>query len=130
VIKLTTIVKGDILPIYEFVCQQCQAKSSLFIKSIGTAYNHKCPSCNSSDVIRAPSTFSYHRSIQSIHENAGEPRLSPGPDYYKDPRNIGRSTEKRFKDLGIEMPEQMKESIKSYREGELPKPMKEALDKA
>jgi len=56
-------------------------------------------------------------------------------DYYKDPRNIGRHTEKRLKELGIDMDSEeyrdtfagVKETIAAAREGELPKTLKDQL---
>jgi hypothetical protein len=65
--------------------------------------------------------------MQTIHEEAGEPTMFPGPEYYKDPRNIGRWTEKRFKEMGMEMPTEIKEEIQAAREGELPESLKEKL---
>lgn len=57
------------------------------------------------------------------------------PDYYKDPRNIGRWTEKRLNQLGVDMDSEeyrdtfagVKESIAAAREGELPKALKDQL---
>ena len=51
--------------------------------------------------------------------------MFPGSDYYKDPRNIGRWTEKRFKDMGMEMPAEIQQEIQAAREGELPGSLKE-----
>ncbi|GAI46471.1 unnamed protein product [marine sediment metagenome] len=65
--------------------------------------------------------------MKTIHEEAGEPQMFPSLDYYKDPRNIGRWTEKRFKEPGLDMPPQIQEEIKAAREGELPKSLKEKL---
>ena len=57
------------------------------------------------------------------------------PDYYKDPRNIGRSTEARLRQLGVDMDSEeyrdtfagVKETIAAAREGELPKTLKDQL---
>lgn len=65
--------------------------------------------------------------MPTIWEDSGEPRRNARPDFYKDPRNIGRGTEKRFKELGLEMPAQIKEQIDAAREGELPKSLKDKL---
>jgi len=73
------------------------------------------------------SAFAYHKSVEAIHEEAGEPTLLPKPDFYKDPRNVGRWTEKRFKELGLDMPTEIKEEIQATREGELPDSLKEML---
>lgn len=51
--------------------------------------------------------------------------MYPSLDYYKDPRNIGRWAEKRFKDMGIEMPDEIRQKIQAAREGELPEPLKD-----
>jgi hypothetical protein len=51
--------------------------------------------------------------------------MHPSPDYYKDPRNIGRWAEKRFQQMGVEMPSKVQEMIQAAREGELPEPVKD-----
>jgi hypothetical protein len=74
---------------------------------------------------RVISTFAYHKSLKTIHEESGEPSMYPSTDYYKDPRNIGRWAEKRFKDLGMEMPSEIQQKIQAAREGELPESVKD-----
>ena len=51
--------------------------------------------------------------------------MHPGEDYYKDPRNIGRWVEKKFQDMGQELPSQIQERIQAAREGVLPEPLKD-----
>jgi hypothetical protein len=51
--------------------------------------------------------------------------MHPGDDYYKDPRNIGRWVEKKFQDMGQELPSQIQEQIQAAREGVLPEPLKD-----
>ena len=116
------------MPIYEFICQKCNARSSVLVRSIGQSVEVECPGCGSSDLKRALSTFAYHKSIQTIHEEAGTPGINAGPDYYKDPRNVGRWAEEKFAGSGMEMPDQLKEEIQSIREGELPKDLKQQMD--
>jgi hypothetical protein len=71
------------------------------------------------------STFAYHKSERTVHEESGEPSLTSGPDFYKDPRNIGRWTEKKFRDMGVDMPSELRESIDAARDGELPEALNE-----
>ncbi len=66
------------------------------------------------------STFAYHKSVKDIHEESGEPSMESGPDFYKDPRNIGRWTEKKFADMGVDVPPEIKEEIDAARDGQLP----------
>jgi len=88
------------------------------------SFSPVCPACGGSDLKRAVSTFAHHKSISTIHEEAGDPVKAPW-DFYKDPRNIGRMTEKRFQDMGVEMPADVKQTIDAAREGELPKQLKD-----
>lgn len=51
--------------------------------------------------------------------------MFPSQNYYRDPRNIGRWVEKRFKDMGMELPGEIHQKIQAAREGELPEPLKD-----
>jgi len=113
------------VPVYEFVCQKCNTKSSILVRSIAQSFITRCPACGSNDLERIISDFAYHKSMKTIHEEAGEPKMFSSPAYYKDPRNIGRWTEKRVKELGLEMPSQVQEMIQAAREGEMPEPVKD-----
>ncbi|MEW6034961.1 MAG: zinc ribbon domain-containing protein [Chloroflexota bacterium] len=113
------------MPIYEFGCRTCGKRSSFFTRSVSQPLTPTCSSCGGSDLVRLIGSFAYHKSMQTIHEESGEPTMFSGPDYYKDPRNIGRWAEKRFKEMGEEMPDHLKNMIQSAREGEMPESMKD-----
>ena len=113
------------MPIYEFGCRSCGGKSTFFTRSVTQRYDAVCSSCGSTDLVCLVGGFAYHKSMQTIHENSGDPTMFSGPDYYKDPRNIGRWAEKRFKDMGMEMPSQVENMISAARDGELPESMKD-----
>jgi len=112
------------MPLYEFRCQKCQTRTSILVKSVAEPFTARCSACGGSDLVRVISTFAYHKSMQTVWEESGEPKDFPGPDYYKDPRNIGRRVEKRFGEMGLEVPPQVKEKIQAAREGELPDSLK------
>ena len=113
------------MPIYEFFCPVCRNKSSFLVRSVSTSFEPKCPGCGNTGLVRAVSTFAHHKSLKTIHEESGEPSMFAGPDYYKDPRNIGRWVEKKFDDMGMEMPGEIKQEIQAAREGVLPESLKE-----
>lgn len=115
------------MPIYEFYCPKCRRKVSVLSKSVSASSKSRCPNCDSQDLKRLLTTFSYHRSAKSVWESSGEPGASQRKDYYKDPRNIGRWTEKKFREMGIEMPNHVKDRIQAARDGELPGEVKETL---
>lgn len=81
-----------------------------------------CPECNSTDMTRLISSFAIANFSQDISTRNNNPNST---DYYKDPRNIGRQTEERFKKLGMELPKEIKEHIESCRDGNLPESMKD-----
>lgn len=107
------------MPIYEYRCHGCMKKFSVLVLSVSRT-TLKCPDCGGNDLERLISTFAYHRSINEIHEESGEPTLIPRADFYKDPRNVGRWTEKRFRELGLDIPDEVKRDIQMSREGECP----------
>ena len=112
------------MPIYEFFCPSCRKKSSFLVRS-GASFEPKCSFCGSVNVNRIISSFAYHKSLSTIYEESGDPGTLENPNYYKDPRNIGRWAEKKFKDMGMEMPGEIKQKIQAAREGELPEPVKD-----
>lgn len=121
------------MPIYEFRCSGCQRRVNLFVKSIAGSLSPECPHCGSKELARLISSFAHHRSARSWLEATGPPQAMGGPDYYKDPRNIGRWTEHRLKQLGMDMRSdeydntfsEVREMIDAAREGEMPEPLKD-----
>ncbi len=124
------------MPIYEFRCTACNQKVSFFVRTVNDPVSPTCPACGSNSLERCISRFAVHKTAQAVWEESGEPTMFPKDrDYYKDPRNIGRYTEKKLKDLGIDMDSEenrdtfagVKETIAAAREGELPKTLKDQL---
>ena len=110
------------MPVYEFLCNSCLRKVDLLAKSVSSSSLFSCPYCGGQSLTRLVSSFAYHKSLSTIWEESPDEK---SPDYYKDPRNIGRWTEKKMKKLGVEMPSSVSQTIQAAREGELPSPVKE-----
>lgn len=113
------------MPIYEYKCRNCQSTSSHFTRKVSDPVEPSCPACGSPEMERLISKVAYHRSMKDIHEASGQPDEPHGLDYYNDPRNIGRWTEKKFTEMGIEVPKQVRTMIDAAREGELPPAVKD-----
>jgi len=112
------------MPIYEFICHNCRRKASFLIRDTSAPIEAKCSFCGSADLFRTISSFAYHKSLKTVWEESGTPDR-PGEDYYKDPRNIGRWAEEKFREMGEELPPQLKDEIKAAREGVMPEPLKD-----
>ena len=111
------------MPIYEYRCRTCNEVSSFFVRTVSQSFEPLCGQCGGVDLWRSISSFAYHRSLKSVHEQSGPP---PGPgvpslDYYSDPRNVGRHAEDSFRRHGMEVPPSVRESIDAARDGTLPK---------
>jgi putative FmdB family regulatory protein len=113
------------MPIYEFTCRDCSRLTSIFVRSVNTPYEAKCRHCGGVQLQRAVSRVAYHRTEQQILEEYGVPEPGGGPDSYKDPRQIGRWVEKRFAEMGMELPQEARTMIDAAREGEFPPPVKD-----
>jgi len=111
------------MPIYEFKCQDCGRLTSVFVKTMRSSYKARCQHCGGRNVERVVSGFAHHKSEQTILEEYGsEPKRL---EDYKDPRQIGRWAERKFREQGIEMPDEARKMIDAAREGEFPEPVKD-----
>lgn len=111
------------MPIYEYSCADCGRLTSVFLKSMDADARPVCQHCGGAKLSRALSRFAYHKSEQQVLERHGaEPQRL---EDYKDPRQIGRWVERKFKEYDMEVPTQARDMIDAAREGEFPKPADE-----
>jgi len=109
------------MPIYEFKCQECGRLTSVFVRSMGAPSEATCQHCGERRLERVISRFAYHKSEQAMLDEYGsEPKRL---EDYKDPRQIGRWVERRFKEYGMDVPDEARKMIDAAREGEFPEPV-------
>ena len=113
------------MPIYEYICSTCNKKVTVFLRTASPEAKPLCPVCGNGGLTRIISSFAIHKSISTIYEESGTPGGAISADYYKDPRNIGRWTEKKFEEMGMEMPSQVQGMIQAAREGDMPESVKD-----
>ena len=89
------------MPIYEYRCQSCGAKTSHLVLSPSRQPELECQSCGSLELTRLVSTFAYHRSEGDRLSELDTGRAS-GDEYYKDSRNVGLWAKKRIRELGAD----------------------------
>jgi putative FmdB family regulatory protein len=119
------------MPIYEFRCGGCKKKVSVFLRD--TSKQATCPECGGSDLKRLVSRIAYHNQANVWTDEKGPPPSLGDDNYYSDPRNIGRYTEHRLKQLGIDMHSEeysktfseVNEMIEKARDGEMPDKIKD-----
>ncbi len=112
------------MPLYEFGCRKCGHEFVALVRNPSVDFKGACPSCGGLELQKKISSFAFRHSEATRLERAGDPE-KPNPEFYKDPRNIGRWTEKKFKEMDIEMPSHLRNMIDSSREGQFPDSMKD-----
>jgi putative FmdB family regulatory protein len=114
------------VPIYEYRCADCDAVTSVFVRSAHTEVKAQCEHCDSTNLSRLISKVNRAKTDQDVMDEMGAPGLDGrSADGYKDPRQIGRWVEKRFKDYGMEVPDETRQMIDAARDGELPDAVKD-----
>lgn len=89
------------MPIYEYRCKSCGAKTSRLVLKLSAQAEVECQACGSQDLTRLFSTFAYHRSEGDRLSELDTGRAS-GDDYYTDSRNVGLWAKKRVRELGAD----------------------------
>lgn len=106
------------MPVYEYICPNCHRRTDILSRTFQPPSNPTCSHCGGQDLKRAITTFAFHKSEKTRQEEAGDPDKA-GPDYFEDPRNIGLSTEERFQEMGLDMPDDLQEKIGEAQQGEV-----------
>ena len=52
------------MPIYEFRCQDCDGLTNLLVRKVESEYTAKCDHCESKNLDRTITGFSYHKTFQ------------------------------------------------------------------
>lgn len=106
------------MPIYEYLCHNCQDKVSFLVRSFSPPSDPICPHCGGADLSRLISTVAYHRQdADRLAEFDSSKHY--GEDFYKDSRNVGLWAKKRAKEMGIDMGPALDEIVEKGRSGEL-----------
>ena len=105
------------MPVYEYACNACRAKVSVFVRSINSEVNAACDSCGSTDLRRLISKVTILRTPinpSDINKQA----LFDGVDY-NDPRSIAQWTRNLHEQLGDDIGEEMSDTLERMERGEM-----------
>ncbi|GIW09638.1 MAG: FmdB family transcriptional regulator [Dehalococcoidia bacterium] len=110
------------MPIYEYRCNACRRKQSLFFRSFATVAEPVCPSCGSTDMTRLVSLFAVHRSEESRLEDFSDPSTFGDLDE-NDPRSVARWARRMSAEMGEDLGPEFDEMVDRLESGELPDEM-------
>ena len=91
------------MPIYEFICKECNSKAEILLRSANSEVSPTCPYCNSTKMERMISRFAYHQSEQMRRDASRSSIRDATTGGINDPRDIGRSTEDKLRNMGIDI---------------------------
>ena len=91
------------MPIYEYPCQKCRRRFSVFWRTFSSTDDDKvvCKRCGSTDIVRLVSRVRVLKSEESRMENLADPG-SWGDFDEDDPKSMGRFMRKMMKEMGDE----------------------------
>lgn len=90
------------MPIYEYLCQDCQQVSSFLIMNIHLPFNPICQKCQSKKMTRLISRIARVRSEESRLESLADPSKFSDLDE-RDPASMARWMKKMGKELGEDL---------------------------
>ena len=112
------------MPIYEYRCNGCGRRVSVFQRSIQGSAAALCPRCGSRDLARLISRVAVVRSegsrLDDLASDAGLADLDE-----RDPRSLARWARRMGRDMGEELGPEFDEVVERLEAGEMPDDMDE-----
>ncbi len=105
------------MPIYEYICQQCQGRFQKLVSGFATPAGLQCPRCASADVRKAISRFAIAQSEESRLDALADPSTFSGLDE-NDPASVGRWAKKMGRQMGDELGEDWESLVDEMMEEE------------
>jgi putative FmdB family regulatory protein len=109
------------VPIYEFRCNSCRLRTSVFIRSIGAPITAVCEHCGSAEVSRLISRVAVLRPEGGSLEDFDESSLADVDE--NDPRSMARWVRKMSQQMGEPLDAEMETNLERMEAGEMPDDM-------
>ena len=106
------------MPIYEFRCQGCRRRTSVFTRSLGAPEAAACEHCGSAETTRVFSRVAVLRGEGGDYGGFDESSLA-GVDE-NDPRSVAKWVRKMSREMGEPMDPQMEAEMERMEAGEMP----------
>lgn len=107
------------MPIYEFRCQACRRRVSVFQRSIHAPVSAACTHCGSTDLRRLVSRFAVVRGEDSLLDDIDDESLLSGLDE-NDPRSVAAWARKMGSRFGEDLGPEFDEMVEQMEAGEMP----------
>ncbi|HEY7269750.1 MAG TPA: zinc ribbon domain-containing protein [Dehalococcoidia bacterium] len=104
------------MPIYEFACNSCKSRVSIFVRSMNSEVSGKCDRCGSEDLSRLISRVVVLRS-GSEFDSLDDDRMMSGFDE-SDPKAMAAWARKMQHEMGEEMGPEFDEMVERLERGE------------
>ena len=116
------------MPVYEYRCNSCQRKVSLFYKTYAEydEATHTCRHCQSTDLTRLISRVAVTRSEDARMETLADPATFGDLDS-DEPRAMGRFMRKMSQETGEDLGPEFDEVVERLEAGENPDSIEQSL---
>jgi putative FmdB family regulatory protein len=115
------------MPIYEYRCQDCRRRVSIFYRSFSDIQdNPACPRCGGVHLSRLISRVAVVRSEDSRLDDLSDPSMLDGLDE-EDPKSMARWMRKMSAETGEEMPPEFDEVVDRLESGQSPEEIESSM---
>lgn len=116
------------MPIYEYRCQQCGRRVSLFLRSFEAAGDARprCPACHGEDLRRLVSRIAVLSSEESRLESLADPDSLADVDE-NDPRSVARWMRRMGDETGEDLGDEFREVVDRLEAGQSPEEIENDL---
>ena len=116
------------MPIYEYRCQRCNKRMSLFIRSFAAVEDARprCAHCGSEDLRRLVSRIAVLGSEERHLDDLADPS-SMGDVDENDPRSVGRWMRRMGQETGEDLGPEFSEVCERLESGQSPEDIEQAL---
>jgi len=116
------------MPIYEYRCQDCKKRVSVFFRTLSTVDHStvRCPQCGGKNLSRLVSRVRALRSEESRIDGLADDSMLSGLDE-NDPKSMGRMLRKMARETGEDMPPEFDEAMGRLEAGESPESIEQSM---
>jgi putative FmdB family regulatory protein len=120
------------MPIYEYRCNNCNKKSSIFFRSISQAEQGgelSCPRCGGNSLRKLFSRFAFSRAADEGQEIYEFDKMMSGVDE-DDPKSVARWAKNMSREVGEDFGSEFDEAMERIESGEEPESVLDEVDKS